>query len=220
VKSWTLSRTLMTMIGIASWLLPNQSFAQDTDLGVSGVGVVSIQPVDDAYVGGPYLSEGIGGVGPGLGAGLSVITSSGFVVGAEYSTAFFEQEQSGRLVGGSGPNEGAPHTTRLRDSLLSGLIGYRVGASNTRVLLLGGIGATLDSPTIDGVPRDPDASLEEDGLPFVLSGGVDVLQRLNPRTSLVIGARYTLIDRPETHRYLGIGRHLLRASTGLRIRLN
>jgi hypothetical protein len=216
MKHWL----IYSAIGIASWLLPHQSYAQDTDIGISGVGLLSIQPVDDAYVGGPYLSEGVGGVGPGFGAGLSVITSSGVVFGAEYSTAFFEQEQSGRLVGGSGPNEGAPHSTRLRDSLLSGLIGYRVGPPNTRVLLLGGIGATLDSPTIDGVPRDPDASLEDDGLPFVLSGGVDVLQRLNPRTSLVLGARYTPIDRPETHRYLGIGRHVLRASIGLRVRLN
>ena len=215
MKHWL----IYSAIGIASWLLPHRSFAQGTDLGISGVGLLSIQPIDDTYVGGPYLSEGIGGVGPGFGAGLSVITSSGLVLGAEYSTAFFEQEQSGRLVGGSGPNEGALHTTRLHDSLLSGLFGYCVGTSNTRVLLLGGIGATLDSPTIDGVPRDPDASVEDDEWPVVLSGGVDVLQRLNPRTSLVIGARYSLIDRPETHRHLGIGSHILRIAGGVRVRL-
>lgn len=40
-------------------LVPLQSFAQGVDVGISGVGLVSIQPVDDYYVGGPYLNESL-----------------------------------------------------------------------------------------------------------------------------------------------------------------
>ena len=216
MTSWSLRRTLMTMIGIVSWLVPHQSFAQEADVGISGVGLLSIQPTDDAYLGSPYLSEAIGGVGPGFGAGVNVIMPSGFVVAAEYSTAFFKQEQSGRVVVG----EGILATTRLRDSLLTGLIGYSTGAGNTRVQFLGGVSARLDLPTIDGEPVDPDRSNKNPALPIVLSTGIDLLQTLNRRTALVIGARYSFNDRHEIHQYLGIGPHILRVAGGIRIRLN
>src|SRR5262245_47398494 len=78
--------------------------AQGADIGISGVGLLSIQPVDDKYVGDPYLSEGIGGVGPGFGAALNVIAPNGFVVVGEFSTARYSEQPYGRLVGGCSSN--------------------------------------------------------------------------------------------------------------------
>jgi hypothetical protein len=211
---------ICVVIVMTSGLLPHRSFAQGTDVGISGVGLLSVQPIDDSYVGSPYLSEGIGGIAPGFGAGLGVIFSSGLVVAGEYSTARFEREQYGRLVGGGFPNDGIPHTTRLHDSLVSGLIGYATSGADTRVVVLGGLSAKLDNPTINDEPREPYESEDKKGLPVVLTGGVDLFHALGSRASLVIGARYSLVDRPENHIYLGIGPHVLRVTAGVRVRLN
>jgi hypothetical protein len=165
-------------------------------------------------VGGPYLSEGLGGLAPGFGAGVNVITGGVFAVAGEITTARFELQQSGRLVGGPGMNEGAPHTTRLHDSLLSGFIGYATPPGATRVLFLGGIGKLLDSPTVDGVARQSTASA------IVPTGGVDLLRTLGARSSLIIGGRYSFAERNLNLTYLGIGPHLLRFGVGLRIRIN
>jgi hypothetical protein len=194
----------------------DQARAQGTDVGASGVGLISFQPIDEAYVGGPYLSEAIGGIGPGFGAGVSAIFPNGIVIAAEYTTARYELEQEGRVVAG----EGRVVTTRLHDSLLSGLVGYATTASSTRIQVLGGVSAKLDLPTIDGQELSLDDSLKDDPLPFALTGGADLLQRLSARASLVIGARYSYIGRHERLEYLGIGTHVLRAGVGVRVRIN
>ena len=194
--------------------------AQGADVGVSGVGLLSIQLIDNAYVGSPYLSEGIGGIAPGFGAGVSIITPGGFTVVGELTTARFTQEQSGRLVEGcSGLSPCVEHTTRLHDSLLSGLVGYAWSNGNTRMIILAGASAKLDEPTIDGTPREP-FEVGDEPFPLVPSGGIDVLQSLNSRTAVIIGARYSFIDRAENHQYLGIGPHVLRVAAGIRVRLN
>ena len=212
MKHWLICPAIV----VASWLLPNQSFAQDADIGISGVGLLSVQPIDDAYLGSPYLSEAIGGIGPGFGAGIDVIMPSGFVIAAEYSTAFFEQEQSGRVVAG----EGIVATTRLRDSLLTGLLGYATSAGSVRAQVVGGVSARLHSPTVNGEPRDGSDSLKSKAFPLVVTGGVDILSSLGQRASLLLGARYSFNDRHEVQQYLGIGPHLLRFMIGARIRLN
>ena len=150
MKTW-LGYALFLSLGA---VLPQESFAQGVDVGISGVDLASIQPRDDTYIGGPYLNEGLGGDGSGFGAGVSAITPGGFVAAGEFTTARFELQQAGRLVGGSGMGEGVAHTSRLQDSLLSGLIGYAMSAGRTRVLFLGGISAKLDSPTVERAPRD------------------------------------------------------------------
>ena len=68
------------------WLLPHQAFSQTTDAGITLVGLASFQPVDDSYVGGPYLSEGLGGIAPGFGIGGDVIFPNGFALAVEYAT--------------------------------------------------------------------------------------------------------------------------------------
>src|SRR5690348_14479376 len=80
-------RRIWLAVTILSWLLPHQSFAQGIDIGISGVGLLSVQPIDDTYVGGPYLNAGIGGFGPGFGAAINVIASNGFVTAGELTTA-------------------------------------------------------------------------------------------------------------------------------------
>ena len=187
------------------------------DVGVTPSVLVSYQPIDDAYVGSPYLSEGIGGVGPGFGAGVNVIVSNGFVFAAEYSTARFEKEQYGRLVRGSFPFDGIPATTRFHDSTLSVLAGYAT-AGRTRAVFLAGVSAKLDRTTIDGVDREK-YDTEETQL-VGLTGGIDLLHPLSSRVQLAINARYTFNERHLTLQYLGIGPHVIRAGAGVRIRLN
>src|SRR5258708_957587 len=53
------------------------------------VGLTTIQPADNTYVGanGPYLDRGLGGVGLGAAAGLNVLTPSRFSATLEVSTA-------------------------------------------------------------------------------------------------------------------------------------
>jgi hypothetical protein len=194
-------------------ILPRESFAQGMDVGISGVALASIQPRDDTYIGGPYLNEGLGGIGPGVGAGISVITPSGFVASGEFTTARFERQQYGRLVGGSGINEGIAHTSRLHDSLLSALFGYAKSADRTRVLFLGGISVRLDEPTVDHVTRDSGAS------PAAVTGGIDVLRMLGERTTLVVGGRYSAVSRKHLAS-LGVGPHVLRIAAGIRVRVN
>ena len=214
MKQWITLGALVTVL----WLLPNRAFAQ-SDVGVAVAGMVSFQPIDDAYVGSPYVNEGIGGIGPGFGAGLNVITPSGFVAAVEYSTARFELEQHGRLVGGTFPNELVPHTTRLHDSLLTALGGVSFESGQTRVLVLGGLGARLDSPTIDGEPREATETNHDRGWPVVPTGGLELQRSFHVRASAIFGVRYAFNDRAANHRYLGIGPHILRIGAGIRVRI-
>lgn len=195
-------------------LAPVAVWAQGADFGVTATGLVSIQPVDDAYVGGPYLNEGIGGSAPGFGAAASVIASNGFTVAVEFSTARFAREQAGRLVpGGSG-------TTRLHDSLLSFLAGFAQTTGKTRVQFLLGGSALLDSPTVNGTDVKALLSDSDSVLPIQPTGGIDVFRSIFPRSTIVVGARYAYLERAENLRYLGIGPHLLRIGAGIRIRLH
>jgi hypothetical protein len=212
---------IFAAVTVSSWLLPNQSFAQGTDVGISGVGLVSVQPIDEAYVGSPYLNEGIGGWGPGFGAALNVIAPNGFAVMGEFTTARYSQEQEGRLIEGCTLSTPClPHATTLHDSILSGLVGYVHTDGRTRVQFVGGIGARLDSPEIDGEPRESSETNHDRGMPFVVTGGFDVMHSLSARGALVFGTRYACGTRAENHRYLGIGPHMFRVSAGLRVRLN
>jgi hypothetical protein len=210
-------RLIYVAVVIATWMLPRSSFAQGVDAGISGVGLLSIQPIDDAYVGGPYLSEGIGGVAPGFGAGFNVITPGGFVIATEYTTAFYEQEQSGRLVLGGFPLEGVAATTRLRDSLLHLMAGYATKGA-TRTVFIGGVSFKLDRATINDAEAEEYETDPASSVAF--TGGIDVLHRLSDRTELQITGRYTFNPRDTRLQYLGIGPHIIRAGVGLRIRLS
>ena len=187
---------------------PMESAAQGVDVGVTGVGLISIQPGDDT-VSSPYVGGGLGELGPGFGVGLSAITSAGFVVAAEFSTALFEGVVYGRLISGSGPDEGRRRTARLNDALLIGLAGYTMSSGKTRVLLLGGGGAVLNGVTLDDAPGTISPRR-------VIAVGVDVLRSVNQRVSLVFGGRYAIADRNES---VIISPHVFRIAAGIRVRL-
>ena len=46
-------------------------------LTMSVLGVASVHPVDDTYVGGPYLDRGLGGVGPGAALMVEFVAPTG-----------------------------------------------------------------------------------------------------------------------------------------------
>ena len=202
---------------VAVLALPAPTLAQGADVGISGSALLSIQPIDDAYVGSPYLSEGIGGLGPGFGAGASVIAGNGFSVAFEFTKAWYEQQQSGRLVRGPFPQESIPATTRLHDSLLSFLAGYATGGS-TRLVFLGGVSLRLDRPTIDDVEAE-DYENDEEVMPAI-TGGVDLIHPVSSRVQVLITGRYTFNERDLRQQYLGIGPHIIRAGAGVRIKLD
>src|SRR5262245_11010146 len=161
------------------------SASAQSDIGVSGSALLAIQPIDDTYVGEPYLSEGIGGIGPGFAAGANVITSSGFAIATEYTTAIFEKEISGRTVLGGFPLEHVPATTRLRDSYLNIMLGYATSGT-TRVLLLGGLSARLGLTTINGADAEEFNNSSEDKM-WPLTGGIDIIHPLTSRVQFLIG---------------------------------
>ena len=204
-------------ITLIASLFAAESAAQSVDAGISGAGLLSIQPIDDAYVGGPYLNEGIGGIGPGFAAAVDMTSPRGLVAGVEFSTAYYELQQSGRLVG-SPP--GGTVTTRLRDSLVSGLVGFSLTPGRTSMYLRAGAGVVIGAPTVNGVEVMESAGDGSSHLPLALTGGVDLRRGLSPRTSLIITARYAFLARDESLRFLGIGPHVLRVGGGVRVRLN
>lgn len=187
------------------------------NVGITGIALISAQPIDEAYVGSPYLNEGIGGIGVGFGAGVNVIAANGFVIAGEYTRANFVKEQYGRLVRGGFGLDGIPATVRLHDSLLSVLAGYAVGGSQ-HVVFLGGISFRVDRPTID--EEEAEDYDNDDAVMPALTGGVDIVQPLSSRVQLLLSGRYTYNQRDLRLQYLGIGPHMLRGGAGLRVTLN
>ena len=202
-------------------LLPHESLAQ-TDVGVSGSGIISLQPINDAWVGSPYLDEGIGGAEPGVAAGVDIVFDNGFTVIGEWSTTrTFEQFQRGRLIWANRNSfhEGSA-TTRLRDTLFSGLLGYSTSHRSQRVVVVGGISGVMTRLTEDDLVVDEQSEFGLEGRRFfALTGGVDFLQRLSSRASFLIGARYSWLGRSENADQTGAGEHLIRIGAGVRVGL-
>lgn len=222
---------VLALITIAS---PAIAQTRGTEIGAGGSFLLSLQPIDDFFVGGPYLNEGVGGLGPGMAFTFNVTTPHGLVVSAEFSTAWFAVEQSGRLVSGAcqGPNPsndclsvGGAATTRLRDPLLGGLVGAARRRGATHAQFVGGVGWIMRGPTANGVEilrvrgEDP-PGVRRYHRPVVLTGGFDVIHGLTPRTSFTAGARYVYVPRDRNLTQLGIGNHIIRFGAGLRFRLN
>ena len=207
------------VLAALSLFLPHQAFAQ-TNVGISVAGIMSFQPVNETWLGGPYLDEGIGGIEPGIAAGLDVIFNSGFAVIGEMSTTrTFEQFQRGRLIWANRNNfnEGSA-TTRLRDTLFSGLVGSSTSNRSQRVVMAGGISGVMTRLTEDELVVDEQSEFGLEGRRhFALTGGVDFLQRLSSRASLLIGARYSWLGRSENADQTGAGEHLIRIGAGVRI---
>lgn len=217
MKHW-LNRPLLAAL---LSFLPHQAFAQ-TDVGISIEGLASIQPVNDSWVGSPYLDVGIGGIEPGVSGGVNVIFDNGFTVIGEISTTMaFEQFQQGRLIW---PNTDAFHsgsaTTRLRDTLFSGLAGFTTARGSQRTSFVGGISGVMTTLTEDNVVVEEQSEFGLEGRRrYALTGGIDFLQRVSPGVAIVIGGRYSWLGRSELADQTGAGEHIYRVGAGVRIAL-
>src|SRR5262245_62172120 len=119
-------RTRLACLTLTALLMTVPQALAQTDAGLTGGLVISVQPVANWFGRPPYLDEGIGGWTPGVSVGASIIGKNRIAVLAELSaTKAFEQLQQGRLVDTrrdafhSGTSE-----TRYRDTIVSGLAGY------------------------------------------------------------------------------------------------
>ena len=195
---------LIRSAAIAVLVVATDAAAQ-TDVGLNAVGLVSIQPVDESWVGMPYLNEGLGGIGPGLGTGIHAVKANGFTFGAEVSIAFFSAEQEGRLISGS--TTGITEVNTLHDALLTGLAGYSQRHGNTEVRYLAGAGTLLSDQS-------------KADFPFVPTAGIDVVQSVSGPIAVLITGRYAYVTRTSNGTALAAGPHLIRAGAGIRIKLN
>jgi hypothetical protein len=200
-------------------LLGSPALAQD--VGVSGAGVLSIQPIDDWFGGPPYLDFGIGGLAPGVAAGVDVIAKNGFAVIGEFSTAWYQQDQEGRLVDTRRDRFRTTglSDTKLRDSLFSALAGYATPGRH-RFVIAGGVSYVHTALTEDGTPLKDLIFEYEEPAHIALTGGAEYRVTVSPRVAVLIGGRFTFIDRSDGAKDLGAGRHIYRIHGGVRFRLS
>jgi hypothetical protein len=172
------------------------------------VGLASIQPADNTYVGpeGPYLDQGLGGVGFGAAAAVAFVSAGRFCAALEGSTASLTANQKGRLVGGSAEGQ-------LRDTLVSTLVG--VATASRAFQVVGGISWLVGTPSLNGV-----AITEPDSTHLAFTIGFDAAHAMSARTALVADVRYSIASRSERAVQIGVGRHIVRAGIGIRVDLN
>jgi hypothetical protein len=211
-------RKKLCLLGLCAAVAVSQTAeaqSMDAMVSVNGSGLASIQPIDDFYVGpsGPYLDKGLGGIGPGVSVGGNVVAGRRVVLNAEYSSAWLEVDQNGRLV------TGGAATGRLHDSMLTAIGGAHLGNGTARVQVLGGVSRLFGTPTSSGVATDrPEESGTVGVRRVVPTAGLDLVHGLGSSISLLLTSRgYFFVDRSERARQLGIGRHIVRVGVGIRI---
>jgi hypothetical protein len=172
------------------------------------VGLTTIQPADNTYVGasGPYLDRGLGGIGFGAAAGLNVLTPSRFAATLEVSTASVSASQRGRLVGGSA--EGT-----LRDTLVSMLAG--ISTNSRAALLQAGVSWLVATPRLNDVDVD-----DPEARHLAFTAGFDGAHPVGARTAVVANVRYSIVPRTTRIVQIGVGRQIVRAGVGVRVRLD
>ena len=187
---------------------------------ISVLGLASIHPVDDTYVGGPYLDRGLGGVGVGAAMMFEVVAPTGPSLVVEGSAANVEVEQTGRLVNGRDTGSGGA-TGRLRDPILAVLGGITVGQGATTVAILAGAGYVDAVPAVNGrrIDRFDDPAVEEGAGHMALVGGLNFKRASEGRVSLVLTARYALVQRSRRAQELGVSRHVVRLGVGASVRV-
>jgi len=193
--------------------------AKRPSVNLSVLGLASIHPVDDAYVGGPYLDRGLGGVGPGAAVMVDLVGPTGPTLAVEFSAANVDVFQTGRLVGGQDTGAGGA-TGRLRDPMLSILGGFTFGRTTTTTVVVGP-GYVDAVPTQDGerIDRFDDPAVEEGAGQIAVGGGLHSRRALGHRVSLVASARYARVPRSLRAQELGVSPHVFRLGLGLSLRL-
>jgi hypothetical protein len=196
---------------------PTAASQPSTEVAVSGVALASIQPIDDTYVGWPYLNNGLGGIGPGVALGANV-TRRRVAASIEFSTGALTVSQEGRLVG-----DGA--VGRLRDKLFSVLAGVTIAAPVQRIQLLAGISRTFGGPTLNHVPVSQrngdgiDPAVTEGAGTLGFTGGLDVTRMVRHRVAVLGSFRYSHLPRSRRAAEIGVGGDVFRVGIGLRVQL-
>ena len=196
---------------LAAWAAaPAAAGAQNVDAAIAATGLVSIEPIEDGFSS-PYLSGQLGRFGTGFGVELASVIRK-FAIAGEITTAQDELMLSGRLVNGSGPNEGRSALSVERQTFVTLLAGYAAGGPNTRVVVLGGGSKIFNKHTREGVENTIN-------FPWSLTTGVDVTFGSARRLGFIANARYTftraLYDGASAN-----DDQVLRIGAGVRIRLD
>jgi hypothetical protein len=203
--------SLLVMFVAGCALMPFQAAAQDADVAIAGTGLLSIEPIEDKFRS-PYLSAQIGRFGTGFGTEFSAIIRRVAIAG-EVTTSKDELIVSGRLVNGSGPNEGRAALSIQRQTFLTFLGGFATKGPNTRAVLLGGLSKVFNRHWRDGIGTTTFA------VPWSVTTGLDVTFRAAARVGVLANARYTFLRVPYDG-YQTADDQVLQIGAGVRIRLN
>ncbi len=199
----------------ASQVYAQSPATTDVEIAVVGAGLLALRPVDDFYVGDPYLSDGLGGVALGAGGALH-LRARAFVLAFEAGTASHEVVQTGRLVGGRA-------ISHLRETMISGMGGVSAGSPPRRIQVLVGISRVFGDPKVNGVPID-NATVKQFN-PSLLEGagtiaptlGGDWYSAVSNRLAVIGGVRYWRLPRSRRAEEIGVGRDAFRIGVGLRV---
>jgi hypothetical protein len=202
-----ISMVAIFLVGAPAAAQPRLSSGSEKSLAaLTVVGLTTVQPVDNTYVGWPYLDRGLGGIGLGAAAGLNILTPSAFAATLEVSTASVSASQTGRLVGGSA--EGT-----LRDTLLSMLAG--ISTNSRAVLLQAGVSWLAATPRLNDIDVDDPGAQH-----LAFTAGFDGARPVGARTAIVANVRYSIVPRTTRLVQIGVGRQIVRAGVGVRVRLD
>lgn len=184
---------------------------------VSVLGLASVHPVDDTYVGGPYLDHGLGGLGPGAALMFELVAPTGPTLVVEGSVANVEVNQTGRLVDGRDTGSGGA-TGRLRDPMLAVLGGLTFGRYATTAAVVVGAGYADTVPAVNGrrIDRFDDPAVTEGAGHLAFVSGVHARRAFEGRVSLIASARYALVHRSRRAKELGVSRHVVRRRRRIR----
>lgn len=187
--------------------------AQDFTAGLSATAGLTVTSIDSYYVGpeGPYLKEGLGGLGyPAASVAVDAGLRQLAVVG-EVSYGALSKDLKGRLVPGGGGKG------RVRDTMLSLMVGPRLSIRSTRLRLLGGVSRLHSEVSVDDVDIEP-VPVPLRRTAFTLGG--DAVWPAHGRIDYMGSVRITPgIDRTERARGLGVGHVAARVTFGIRIAL-
>ena len=210
---------LTTLLLAVATPVAAQSSGSAPTVSLSAAGLLSWHPVDDAAVGGPYLDTGLGGLGAGASVMVDVVSRSGLTGLVEASISQLTQRQSGRLVNGTDTGRGSLEG-RLRDPMLSFLVGYTSHADTATGALVFGVALVDAVPSVGGRRIDELGHPSDDaGSRLGLVVGTHGRYAAGRRVSYLASARYVFVDRSTRARELGASGHIIRLGVGLSVAL-
>jgi len=171
------------------------------------VGLTTIQPADNTYVGanGPYSTAA--SAASDSARLRPERPHSEQVLGDARSQHGIGVRLPARAVGG-GSAEGT-----LRDTLVSMLAG--ISTRSRAVLLQAGVSWLVGTPRLNDVDVD-----DPDARHLAFTAGFDGARPVGARTAIVANVRYSIVQRTTRIVQIGVGRQIVRAGVGFRVRLD